>query len=75
METITDTNRLNFTIALIDEFAARYSLGVKQAFNYLNRFEGMQFLCHHYDTLHTLSFDEAIDDLIDVCKRNGGQLA
>lgn len=75
MNTRTDTNMLNFTIVLIDVFAARYGLEIRQAFNYLNRFQGMQFLCKHYNTLHTLSFDEAIDNLIDVCKQNGGELA
>lgn len=47
----------------------------KQAFNYLNRFKGLQFLHKHYEILHTQSFEDVIDDLAMVCRNNGGQLA
>lgn len=71
----TELNKLNFTIALIAEFAAIYKLKQKQAFNYLNRFKGIQFLYKHYEILHTQSFEDVIDDLAKVCRNNGGQLA
>lgn len=71
----TEKNRLEFTIALITEFADAYRIRQKQAFNYLNRFKGMEFLQKHYDTLHTQSFEDVIESLIMVCRRNGGQLA
>jgi len=63
---IPDVNELNFTIALISEFSKR--------FNYINRFKGMQFLRKHYQSLHTQSFDDAIDDILTVCQHNGGKL-
>ncbi|WP_294615773.1 DUF3791 domain-containing protein [uncultured Bacteroides sp.] len=69
-----NVNELNFTIALISEFSKRFNLGQKQAFNYINRFKGMQFLRNHYQSLHTQSFDDAIDDILTVCQRNGGKL-
>ena len=34
-----EKNKLNFTVALIAEFAATYQIKQKQAFNYLNRFK------------------------------------
>lgn len=71
----TEKNKLNFTVALIAEFAATYKLKQKQAFNYLNRFKGLQFLHKHYEVLHTQSFEDVIDDLAIVCRNNGGQLA
>lgn len=71
----TEKNKLNFTVALIAEFAATYKLKQKQAFNYLNRFKGLQFLHKHYEILHTQSFEDVIDDLAMVCRNNGGQLA
>lgn len=71
----TEKNKLDFTIALIAEFAATYKLKQKQAFNYLNRFKGMQFLHKHYDVLHTQSFEDVIISLAMVCRNNGGQLA
>lgn len=70
-----ETNKLNFTIALISEFATRYGIKQRQAFNYLHRFKGMEFLNKYYNTMHTQSFDDVIDDLIGVCHNNGGLLA
>ena len=71
----TEKNKLDFTIALIAEFAATYKLKQKQAFNYLNRFKGMQFLHKHYDVLHTQSFEDVIEYHSMVCRNNGGELA
>lgn len=70
-----EKNRLEFTVALVSEFAAAYRIRQKQAFNYLNRFRGMEFLQKYYDTLHTQSFEDVIETLVMVCHRNGGQLA
>lgn len=70
----TEKNRLEFTIALITEFADTYRIRQKQAFNYLNRFKGIEFLQKHYDILHTQSFEDVIESLTMVCHRNGGQL-
>ena len=71
----TEKNKLKFTIALIAEFAATYKIKKKQAFNYLNRFKGMDFLQQHYNVMHTQSFEDAIEALVMVCRRNGGQIA
>ncbi|MBP3755856.1 MAG: DUF3791 domain-containing protein, partial [Prevotella sp.] len=37
-------------------------------------FMGMDFLYRFYEAEHTQSIDDAIDDLILICKRNGGAL-
>ena len=71
----TEKNKLEFTVALIAEFAAAYKLKQKQAFNYLYRFKGIQFLHKHYEVLHTQSFEDVIESLSMVCRNNGGQLA
>lgn len=70
-----EKNKLEFSIALITEFANAYRIKQKQAFNYLNRFKGIEFLQKHYDTLHTQSFEDVIESLNMVCQRNGGKLA
>ena len=36
-----ETNKLKYTIALIAEFADRFGVGEKQAYNYLSRFKGL----------------------------------
>lgn len=69
-----ETNRIKYIIALIAEFAAKFSIGEKQAFNYLKRFKGMEYLSEFYDVLHTLSFEETVSSLATICNRNGGKL-
>ena len=55
-----EKNKLNFTVALIAEFAATYQIKQKQAFNYLNRFKGLVFLQKHYEVMHTQSFEDSM---------------
>ena len=77
----TEKSKLDFTVALIAEFASAYKLKQKQEFrrvlfrSYLNRFKGIQFLHKHYEVLHTQSFEDVIESLVMVCRNNGGQLA
>ena len=58
----------------INAFAERYRLTAKQAFAYLNRFKGMDFLDECYEAEHQLSLENAVNDLSIICKRNGGEL-
>ena len=51
-----ETNKLKYTIALIAEFAEKFGIGEKQAYNYLSRFKGLAHLFSFYDVIHTLSF-------------------
>jgi len=66
--------KINYTVVCIAEFADRFDIAVKDAFNYLYKYQGIAFLKEHYDIEHTLSIDDAIDDLIIVCSNNGGYL-
>ena len=69
-----ETYRLKFTIALVADFAKTYHIKQKQAYNYLRRVKGFDFLQKHYGIMHTQSFEDAIEVLTLVCRRNGGQL-
>ena len=69
-----ETNKLKYTIALIAEFANRFGIGEKQAYNYLSRFKGLSHLFAFYNVIHTQSFDDAVDMMIQVCAHNGGGL-
>ena len=69
-----ETNKLKYTIALIAEFADRFGIGEKQAYNYLSRFKGLAHLFAFYHVIHTQSFDDAVDMMIQVCAHNGGGL-
>ena len=66
--------QLEYIMVFVKMFADRMGLSEKQAFNYLDSHKGMAFVREHYNVIHTLDFDYAIDDVLDVCKMNGGRL-
>lgn len=67
-----DKNIIDYIMTAIIEFAKRHNLSIRQASNYLNRFNGIDFLTEFYDVEHTLSFNDCVDDLTIICKNNGG---
>lgn len=67
-----EINILNYIIVCISEFASRYGMHMRDAYIYLSRYKGIEFLKEFYDVEHTLSFDDAMDDLVSVCRKNGG---
>lgn len=67
-------NEIEYIITAIIEFAERYRLSVKNASNYLNKYKGIDFLIEFYDIEHTLSFNDCVDDLTIVCRKNGGDI-
>lgn len=66
--------RLTYIIYCINAFADHYKLTEKQAFTYLMRFKGIDFLDECYEAEHQLSLADAVKDLSVICKRNGGSL-
>ena len=66
--------KIGFTVACVNEFANRYKMSSKEAFQYLFQFKGIAFLKENYDVEHTLDFETILDDLEIVCKKNGGAL-
>lgn len=72
MLTKLQINMVNYIVICINDFASRFNLSSKDAFEYLNEYKGISFLQEHYEIEHTLSLDEAIDDLVLICKKNGG---
>ena len=68
-------DRLDYLLALVSEFAAAHHLSLQQAYLYLKRYKGLDFVEEFYDVEHTLSFDQAVEDLTVYCQRMGGTLA
>lgn len=67
-------DKLEWIMIFIHEFGHKYGLTMKQAFNYLNRYQGMTFLEKHYDYVHTQSFNSMIQDITEYCQRKGGAI-
>lgn len=67
-------NRIEYVVACVGAFAQRYQLSNMQAYAYLRRFTGIDFLLDCYAAEHTLSIDDAVLDLQAICRREGGKL-
>lgn len=67
-------DKLEWTLILALEFGRHFGLNLKQAFNYLSRFGGIDFIDRHYDYCHTQSFQSMVSDIADYCHRKGGAL-
>ena len=67
-------DRIEHVVACVGAFALRYKLSNTQAYAYLRRFTGIDFLLDCYAAEHTLSIDDAVSDLQVICRREGGKI-
>ena len=70
-----DKYKIPFIHACIRGMRRRFNLPAKNAYQYLKHFKGIDFLLQFYNTLPLQSIEDTVDDLIIVCKKNGGALA
>ena len=66
--------RIGFTVACVNEFAQRHNLSAQEAFRYLFKFKGIAFIKENYEIEHTLDFGTILEDLVVLCRKNGGAL-
>ncbi len=67
-------NKAAYIVMAIRKFAEHYALSGQQAYRYLKQYAGIAFLDECYEAEHTLSFDDAVEDLSRVCQIHGGNL-
>lgn len=68
-------NKIEYVISCVGAFASKYHLSNSQAYAYLRRFSGIDFLIDCYTAEHTLSIDEAVEDIQAICFQKGGRIA
>lgn len=66
--------RINYTVACVSEFADKHNMSQKEAFQFLDTYKAITFLKECYDIEHTLSFEDAVEDMEKICASNGGIL-
>lgn len=71
---LTDKYQIPYFNACIMAFGKRYGIETKAAYQYLRRFKALDFLLDFYKIEHTLSIEDAVDDMTVICKNNGGLL-
>lgn len=69
-----ERKKINYTVALVAEFARLHTLTPKTAFQFLSQYKAIEFLKENYEIEHTLSMDTALEDLLLICEKNGGQI-
>lgn len=67
-------DKLEYSVAIVSEFASKFNLTEKQAYRYINFHKGLNFIEENYGIIHTLDFDEAVDSVAMFCRKNGGEL-
>ena len=67
-------NRIHYYVLCVGAFAEQKNISRVEAFNYLNTYRGIDFLIDCYDAEHTLSLNNAVEDLGRVCRNNGGTM-
>lgn len=63
-----------YIIALVNEFATKFNLSDRQAYNYIRRHRGIAFIEQNYGIMHTLDFNEAVESVAIYCRKSGGKL-
>lgn len=69
-----DLNKISYVVTCVSCFANKKNLTKKEAFLYLYANKAIAFLKEHYDIEHTLSIDDAVEDMAEICCQNGGIL-
>jgi hypothetical protein len=66
------SDKVSFITFIVPEFASAYKMNVQDAFFYLKKYGGWEFLNKHWWALHTDNVFYAVDYLYQICYKNGG---
>jgi len=70
----TNRKHIHYYVLCVGAFARQKDIPYVDAFNYLYTYKGIEFLIDCYDAEHTLSLNNAVEDLTLVCINNGGHI-
>ena len=68
------SEKVQYLVALIAEFAAHYGLTTVEAARYFSRYKALELFDRQYGYLHTQSFASNVRDIAAYCRRMGGTL-
>ncbi|MDR1920092.1 MAG: DUF3791 domain-containing protein [Tannerellaceae bacterium] len=66
------SDKVSFISFIIPQFAEAYKMNVQDAYRYLKKYGGLDYLHENWWALHTDNIIWAVHDIYDVCKMNGG---
>lgn len=74
MRVSPQSNKISYTVACVSSFAIAHNISRQAAFKYLYDNKAIDFLKEHYEIEHTLSLEDAVEDMTEICRQNGGTL-
>ena len=66
------SDKISFMTYIVPAFADAYKMNVKEAWLYLKKYGGWDFLNEHWWALHTDSTFWAVRSMYNICYQNGG---
>ena len=66
------SDKISFISFIIPKFAETYKMNFQEAYFYLKKYGGLDFLMKHWWTLHTDNDIWAVHDIYEICHQNGG---
>jgi hypothetical protein len=66
-------NKVSFMAFIINQFARTYKMNSQNAYNYLKKYGGVDFLNECWWALHTDNPMWAVRDMYLICAQNGGK--
>jgi hypothetical protein len=66
------SDKVSFITFIIPAFAEAYKMNVRDAYLYLKKYGGWDFLNKHWWALHTDNEIWAVRDIFEICRKNGG---
>jgi len=61
-------------VLCVHRFAVAHGLNDRQAWGYLDRYNGLDFFMHNAEIQLSLSMEELLEDLLLVTRKNGGSI-
>jgi hypothetical protein len=66
------SDKVAFISFIVPEFALAYKMNVQEAYLYLKRYGGIEYLNRHWWALHTDTPYWAVRSMFIICRNNGG---
>jgi hypothetical protein len=66
------SDKVAFMTYIVPAFADAYKMNVQQAYFYLKKYGGWDFLNEHWWALHTDNAIWAVHNIYEICHQNGG---
>jgi hypothetical protein len=66
------SDRLSFITFIIPEFADEYKMDRQEAYRYLKKYGGLDYIFKYWWTLHVDNPFWSVRDIHEECRKNGG---